>query len=184
LKEGVRYIAIASGPISERGKTLVLGMIFRNNYMEGVLSGTIDVDGTDSTKQIIKMIKPSRFSDQIRILLFNGIALAGLNVIDPSMLEKELNAKVVLLNRRKQNPTELINALKEFSRLNGDAVDGRIKIVKAYGRLKPLRINGLYIQSALEKAYIKGFVERAFEALRLAHLVVRGVSTGESKGRL
>lgn len=34
LKEGVRYIAIASGPI-KGASTLLIGVIFRDNYIDG-----------------------------------------------------------------------------------------------------------------------------------------------------
>ena len=83
MKEGVRYIAIASGP-KEKGKdSILVGVVFRNSYIEGLVSSTVKSDGTDSTDKIIRMIKHSKFRDQIRVLLFNGIALAGLNIIDP-----------------------------------------------------------------------------------------------------
>ncbi len=183
MKSGVRYIAIASGPI-KKGRTCLIGVIFRNSYIEGVLSGAIEADGTDATGQIIRMVRRSRFAAQIRILLFNGIALAGLNIINPGLLERELDAKVVLLNRRRQNPKELIKALGEFSRLKRKDVKSRIKTVEAYGAIKPLRVNGLYMQSSLDNVYLKAFAESAFEAIRIAHIVARGVSTGESKGRI
>ncbi len=184
MKKGVRYIAIASGPIEKRKNTLIVGVIFRDNYIEGLLSTGINVDGTDSTKQIIKMVKSSRFKDQIRILLFNGIALAGLNVIDPWLLEKSLGIKVLLLNRRKQNAAELIKALGEFSRISRRNVKKRTGIVKRYSLIKPLKIKGLFFQSGLDEPYTRDFADRAFEALRIAHIIVRGVSTGESKGRI
>jgi endonuclease V-like protein UPF0215 family len=185
MKEGVRYIAIASGPIKEKSRNSVLvGVVFRNNYIEGLVSSTIKPDGADSTDKIIRMVRHSRFKDQIRILLFNGIALAGLNVIDLDVLEKRLNSEIILLNRRRQNSKELINALNEFSRLSGQDVDGRIKIVERSSSMRPLHTDGFYLQSSMEDYYLKRFAKNAFEALRIAHIIARGVSTGESKGRL
>lgn len=183
MKAGIRYIAIASGPIGKK-KSLIVGVIFRDNYIEGLLSSSVNVDGTDSTRQIIRMIKRSRFKEQIRILLFNGIAIAGLNIINPKLLEKELNYKVVLLNRHKQNAKELINALREFSRIRKIDVKKRIDIVDKYSKVKSIKVHDLFMQSELEDAYIRAFTERAFEALRIAHIIARGVSTGESKGSL
>lgn len=183
MKSGIRYIAIASGPKSGKS-TMLIGAIFRDNYMEGLLSTRIDVDGMDSTKKIIGMINRSRFKEQIRIILLNGIALAGLNIIDPSYMEKKLGIRVMLLNRRRQNPKELIKALRGFSRLKGIDVSKRIATVKEYSKVDPLKVNGIYIQSRLEKGHIRSFSEKAFEALRIAHIIARGVSTGESKGRI
>lgn len=186
MKDGVRYIAIVSGPIGRKrySKTILVGVIFRENYIEGLLSTQINADGTDSTKQIINMVKRSRFRGQIRILLLNGIALAGLNIIDPNALEKELKSKMVLLNRRKQNPNELIDALNEYSRITKIEVMERVEIVRAYGSVKPLRIKNLFMQSKLEDHYLRKFADNAFESLRIAHIIASGIYTGESKGRL
>lgn len=183
MKEGIRYIAIASGPIGG-SKSVLVGVIFRNNYVEGLLSTSITANGTDSTSRITRMIERSRFRDQIRILLFNGIALAGLNTIDPEKLEKRLSSKVVLLNRRKQNAAELVNALNEFSSRTKVDVNERKAMVNRSKRMNSLRVNGLFLQSNLDESYLKRFAETAFEALRVAHIIARGVSTGESKGRL
>ena len=45
-------------------------------------------------------------------------------------------------------------------------------------------INGLFIQSNLDNRYIRRFAEKAFEGLRIAHIVASGISKGESKGHL
>ncbi|MGD0729154.1 MAG: DUF99 family protein [Candidatus Micrarchaeaceae archaeon] len=187
MKSGARFIAIASGPISKKlknNKTILVGIIFRENYIEGLLSTRISVDGTDSTNQIIGMINKSRFKDQIRILLFNGIALAGLNIINPNFLEKKLKMKIILLNKRRQNAKELVNALNEFSRIHKKDASERIKIVKNYSSVKILKVRHLFFQSKLESHYLKNFSDNAFEALRIAHIVASGISSGESKGRL
>jgi uncharacterized protein len=186
VKSGARYIAIASGPIGNRKsrKTILIGIIFRGNYIEGMLSGNVAIDGTDSTRQIIKMIADSRFHDQVRIVLLNGIAVAGLNIVKPKLLEKELRVKVVLLNRRRQNANELIKALKEFARIRKKDANERINIVSEYSKIKILKTRDLFLQSSLEDHYLRNFAEKAFEALRIAHIIASGISKGESKGRI
>lgn len=149
-----------------------------------MLSTIVSIDGTDSTNEIIKMINSSRFKDQIKILLFNGIALAGLNIINPKILEKKLNMKVVLLNKRKQNAKKLIHALNEFSRIHKKNVNGRLQIVKDFSSIKIFKLKNIFIQSKIEDYYLRNFAENAFEALRIAHIIASGISTGESKGRL
>jgi uncharacterized protein len=184
VKQGVRYIGITSGPINKGKKSLLVGIIFRDNYIEGLLSSTIDVDGTNSTRKIIKMVKRSRFNGQIRILVLNGIALAGLNIIDPDLLEKALGMRVILLNRRRQNAKELISALRKFSRTKKIDVENRITIVKRYASVKPEVVNGLFLQSTVEMSYVKKFAEKWFEAIRISHIIASGISKGESTGRL
>ncbi|MGI0100100.1 MAG: DUF99 family protein [Candidatus Micrarchaeaceae archaeon] len=184
MKAGVRYAAMASGTIKGRDRALLVCMIFRDGYMEGMLSTSVGVDGTDSTVRIIRMLGSSRFGEQVRILLFNGIAVAGLNIIDTAELERKLKAKVVLLNRRRQDARELIRALRGFSRASKSDVSGRVKLVKDYSSVKPIRANGLFMQSSLESHYVERFAGKAFEALRIAHIVASGLSAGESRGRL
>lgn len=181
----MRYVAITSGPINrKRKKTILTGIIFRDNYIEGLLSSDVNIDGADSTAKIIKMIGNSRFKDQIRIVLLNGIAIAGLNIVEPKTIEKRLNARVVLLNKRKQNARELVNALREFSRLSKKDVRRKIRIVEDYSSVKIIKFHGLFLQSGLDENNVKRFAERAFEALRVSHIVSSGVAKGESKGRL
>jgi endonuclease V-like protein UPF0215 family len=90
----------------------------------------------------------------------------------------------VLLNRRKQNAKELVNALNEFSRMTKTNVKGRIAIVEDSKSMNALKTNDLFLQSSLDKNYLQKFSKTAFEALRVAHIIARGISTGESKGRL
>lgn len=186
MKSGARYIAITSGPIGKRkgGKTILVGIIFRESYIEGLLSSTIQIDGTDSTKQIIAMIKSSRFNDQVRIILLNGIALAGLNIVNPKALEKRLDVKIVLLNRRRQNAKELINALKEFSRVTKTGIEQKSVVVQEHSKVKIRKVGDFFIQSDLDEHYLKSFVDKGFGALRISHIVASGISSGESKGRL
>lgn len=184
MKAGIRYIAIASGPIKERKRSLLVGVIFRDNYIEGLLSSSIQADGTDSTRQIVSMIAKSRFRDQVKLLLSNGIALAGLNVIDPFAIRKQLGIETLLVNRRRQNAVELLKALNEFSRITGKPVLERKRIVKEYSLVKPIKANGFYLQSGLEGTYVRRMAANSIEALRVAHIIARGIASGESKGRL
>lgn len=184
MKDKVRHIAIASGPKGKKKRTILVGIIFRDDYVEGVLSTNIGVDGTDSTYRIIKMIEKSRFGDQIKILVFNGIALAGLNVIDPDLLERKLNAKVVVLSKRRQRPDQLVFALQRFSKKTKSDTRKRVEIVREYAAIKPIKLDDVFVQSRLERHYAARFAKRAFESLRMAHIVASGISTGESRGRL
>lgn len=184
MKAGVRYIAIASGPIKSRKKALLIGIVLRDNYIEGLLSSKVQADGTDSTRRIIRMIEDSHFGNQVRILILNGIALAGLNVVNPKTIERRLKLRIVLVNRRKQNANKLIKALRTFSRINKTDVTERVKIVKEYAKTRPLYVRGLFIQSSLEPYYVRKFSNKAFEAIRVAHIIARGIASGESKGRI
>ncbi len=187
MKDGARFIAITSGPIARKKgkKTAIVGIIFKESTIEGMLVSRVDVDGTDSTSSISRMVSRSRFKSQVRIILLNGIAIAGLNIVEPDRLERELNAKVVLLNRRRQNAKELANALREFSRATGNSTAQRIKTVEGFAPSKITMANGFFLQSrSVEGSYLKRFAPRAFNALRISHIVSSAISKGESAGRI
>ncbi|MGC8652163.1 MAG: DUF99 family protein [Candidatus Micrarchaeia archaeon] len=188
MKSGVRLAAFASGPIgadkhAASGRTIIIAVVSKKSEIEGVLSSSIGVNGTDSTRKILGMIETSRFASQIRLVALNGIALAGLNVVDIDALTKRgLNAMVV--TRHKPRPSKLIYALRVFSRRNNISIASREQIVKAFAAHKPELVNGMYVQSTLAKEGLVGLASYAADALRLAHLIASGVSRGESKGRI
>ncbi len=184
MKAGIRFVAVASGPINDRKRALIVGVVGRDGVIEGVLSGNVEVDGEDSTARIIKMVKRSRFGNQIRLVVLNGIALAGLNVVDVPRLERVLKIKAVVLTRNRPRPSLLVRALDRFSKENGKDVKERIALVEEQAKVESALSFGFHLQSSVEKAEIRKLAKPMFEILRVAHLIARGVETGESKGRI
>ncbi len=188
LKSGARFVAFASGPLGKEklaatGTTLVIGVVAKKESIEGILSFSVAVNGTDATESIIKAIKLSRFGSQIRVVVLNGIALAGLNVVNIGELAKN-GFEVMVITRHKPRPSKLLYALKMFSKKSGKQVGERIEIVKEFAKKKPERISGFYIQSTMQKSDYMQICNHAISALRLAHLIASGISKGESKGRV
>jgi hypothetical protein len=184
MKSGARFIAIASGPIQERKRALLVGVVARDDKIEGILSGSVAVNGDDSTQRISRMISGTRFKEQIRIIALNGVAIAGLNVIDVQRLERELNVETIVFTRAKPDPRKLVHALSAFARKNGMDAKERIALVRAQAKREPESVEGFHIQCLLKKYELKAFTERSYEMLRIAHLVASGIETGESRGRL
>lgn len=183
MKKGIRLLAVSTGPTKGK-RTLLVGIIFRDGIIEGILSAKVEVDGTDSTDKIAGMIKKSRFKEQIRLIAMNGIGLAGLNIVDAGRLQKLTNTKVLSVTRKKPHPNELIKALKAFSKMEKKDVSGRITLVKKIKNLNEFKEKGFYLQTSLTKTDAGKFVDRAFHFLRLAHLIASGVTGGESRGRI
>ncbi|MFI5412945.1 MAG: DUF99 family protein [Candidatus Micrarchaeales archaeon] len=183
MKEGIRILAIACSPL-KRKKTLLVGLVSRKDYIEGLISTYVTVDGIDSTNKIAKMLKESKFNDQVRLVVMNGIGIAGLNVLDVKKFEKLTSTKVLSITRRKPRPDELIKALKVFSSMTKTDVKERIMLVEKLNELNTFGIQEFYLQTSLSKADSKKFVLKAFELVRLAHLIASGIESGESKGRI
>ncbi|MCW6160345.1 MAG: DUF99 family protein [Candidatus Micrarchaeales archaeon] len=183
MKTGIRILAVACAPLKKKD-TLLVGIIAKDSVIEGVVSSKVQVNGTDATKKIIALVNKTRFKDQVRLVAVNGIGLAGLNVLDVDELRKRTKAELISVTRGKPHPSELITALRSFSKRSGEKVGERIELVNLARNLSEFRLKGFYLQTTLEKADAGKFVERSFHFLRLAHLIASGVTSGESKGRI
>ncbi len=182
-KYGIRIAAVASAPINlNYERTLIVCPIVRSSILEGMLSSYVYANGADSTTRIISMLKHSRFLSQVRLAAFNGIAIAGLNVIDVYKLHRELGIDFAIITRKKPRKQLLVEALEKYAASNGVNVAQRIEVIERVAREPMARLNGFYVQSNI-KMNSKLF-DASINALRIAHIVARGISTGESKGRL
>ena len=180
----IRVIGIDDSPFYKfyKGDVLVIGVVMREKLVEGILSTYVQIDGTNATERVINMIKSSKFSSQSKILMINGIALGGFNVLDVEKLSKV--APVVIISRKNPNFKKIENALKHFE-------DGkeRFEIIKKAG--KPYKCNGVYFQfKGIEKEeackYIKRYqmFSEVPEPIRLAHIIGAGIVLGENRQRV
>ena len=191
-KEGIRVIGIDDSPFDKQNKSkkvLVIGVIYRQNIVEGILSTHITRDGTDSTLKLQKMISESRFSSQIKIILLHGTMMAGLNVIDIQKLSENLKLPVIAVTKTKPDMKSVYDALKKA---NPKTFEMKKKIIERIaekcGEFEKTNIKGdkYYIQSAgmtqMEAADILS--KFGIESLRLAHIIGSGIVKGESSGRI
>ncbi len=182
MKAGVRIAAISSGPLNSSGKTIAICVVAREGIVEGVLSCRVSIDGTNATAKIISMIRRSRFAEQVKIVALNGIAIAGLNVVDTARASAALGAEFAIMVRHRPRKALLIGALKRLASETGEDVSGRIAMVDAEGRFPVYKACGLFVQSKMKME--ESLCRNVFEGLRISHLIARGVSTGESVGRI
>jgi endonuclease V-like protein UPF0215 family len=145
--------------------------------VEGIVAGKIKTDGEDSTATILKLVAESRFRDQIKLMALNGVALAGLNVVDLKAI-RAAGYDYMVLTRSRQRPNLLIRAI----RLNKGKGSKQEPLVREHAKVKQREIGGFYLRSSAPVP--KGMMIQAFDALRLSHMISSGISTGESKGRI
>lgn len=174
----IRAIGIDDSPFKKGDNhCFIIGVIYRPEIVEGVLSTKIKIDGNDATDKIIEMIKRSRFSDEIKVIFLNSITFGGLNIVDINKISKSLNAPVVCITRKK--PTLKLKKLVE-------------KLKKETMNVPPFfEVNRVYVQCTGDsikkiKEYINLFtnIGNVPEPLRLAHIIASGVFTGQSRGRI
>ena len=199
MKEGIRILGIDDSPFEKRekhgkkyrkkNKVLVVGIVYRQDIVEGVISAHITQDGTDSNFQLQRMINNSKFLPQIKLILLHGTMMAGLNVVDIKKLSKNLHVPIIAITRRKPNMKNVYNALKKS---NTDTFERKKRIidevVASAGGFHKTTIKGesYYIQSFGLEAKKAANLLNSFgiESLRLAHLIGSGIVKGESNGRI
>jgi len=195
IKRQIRILGVDDSPFKRTDKyTQIIGTVFRaGEYMDGLLSSKIRVDGFDSTDKIIQMIKKSRTKGQLRLIMLDGIALGGFNVMDINKLYKKTKLPVVVVIRKRPDFKAIEKALKHLSKPKQ-----RLALMKAAGKIhemkirhKELRKSGkVYFQftgltekqtrQALKITIVHGLIP---EPIRVAHLIATGIKFGESKGR-
>lgn len=188
-KDKIRGIGVDDAPFEfSQKKVLVVGSVVRApNYLEGVLSTEVEVDGEDATERLSDMITNSRFCDQANILFIDGAAVGGFNLVDLEELFESTETPTVSISRRKPDFENIEKALKHHFE------DWEIKLEKIKkGSIYEVKTehNPVYVQKeglGLErvKSLIKKFTVRGRlpEPIRMSHMIASGVVRGESRGK-
>ncbi len=169
---------------AHRGDVLIVGALYSGLRLEGVLSGKVRRDGANSTSTLIQLLSGSRFKAHIQVIMLQGIAFAGFNVIDLHRLHESLGIPAVVVARKRPHMDAIKRAL--LYRVPG----GKRKwaLIEQAGPME--RVRGVYVQRAgLTLRQVDRLLERFSihsaipEPLRAAHLIAGGVAVGESRHR-
>lgn len=189
MKRDVRFLGIDDGPFHRRDRAVrLVGVVTRGpSYIEGVLSDEAEVDGTDATRVLVRMIRRSRFRPTVRCILLNGVAVGGFNVVDLDELHRQVGVPLITLARRRPNGASIRRALQVAFR----DWEARWELIRR-AEPQPVRNGSYRLYATLRGAtlpqaveFLHGSTTRGAipEPLRLAHLIASGVAAGESKGR-
>ncbi len=169
---------------SHRGDVLLVGAVFAGTRIEGVLSGKVRRDGVNATRVVAQLVRGSRFAGHLHVVMLQGIAFAGFNVVDVPALHAQLGLPVLVVARRAPDYAAIRRALLE--RVPGGARKWRL--IERAGPMEA--VEGLYVQRAgIDLDAARLLLRRTIhhsrlpEALRLAHLIAGGVGAGESRHR-
>lgn len=172
-------------PRSCRGDVKIVGAIFTGARLDGVLPGKVRRDGANATDRLIRLVAGSRFYEHLQVILLQGIALAGFNVVDIHRLNRALDRPVLVVCRKLPDIGAIRRALLE------NVAGGRRKwrLIERAGPMEPA--NGVYIQrSGLEFSAAVELLQRTAihsvvpEPLRTAHIIARDLSTSNSHQRV
>lgn len=158
---------------------MIVGAVYSGIRLEGVLAGRVRRDGVNATREISRMVARSRFFDHLQVILLQGIALAGFNVVDIGALHKQLGRAVMVVVRRLPDQDAVRRALIE--KVPGGSCKWRL--VEQAGPIEP--IAGLYVQRVgLDADDAAGLIRRLAinsdvpEPLRTAHMIASGCHLG------
>lgn len=169
---------------AHRGDVLVVGTVYSGLRLECVLSGKVRRDGANSTTTLIELLTRSRHKAHLQLVLLQGIAFAGFNVIDLRRLHAALGVPVMTVMRKVPDMKAIKRALLH------KVAGGRRKwhLIEQAGAVE--RVRNVYVQRVgLSLPQAQNVIERYAvnsvlpEPLRAAHLIAGGLVLGESRHR-
>lgn len=168
-----------------RGNVAVVGAVYAGARLDGVVSGCVRRDGANSARVLAELVESSRFVEHLQLVMLQGVALAGFNVVDVGTLHRRLGLPVLVVARREPDMAAVRGAL--LTRVPGGA--RKWALIERLGPMEP--VAGVYVQRvglSLGEAetVIRRFAlhSRIPEPLRTAHLIAGGIAQGHSTGRV
>lgn len=188
MKKEIRVLGIDDMPFSfNEPRVDIVGVVMRGGvYLEGVLKTTITVDGDDATEAIISMVERTRHRKQLKVIMIDGAALGGFNIVDCALVHERTKIPVITVTRNKPDMESIKEALqKHFSDwkrrwelLQGTAMKEITLTYPVYAASWGL--STAEVRDILKLSIVRGAIP---EPLRVAHLIATGIKTGESHGR-
>ncbi len=186
IKPEIRVLGVDDGIFKPhtKGFVPVVGVVFRGGYwLDGVMHVKVRIDGFEATRKIASMIMSSPHYKQLRVIMLNGVTIAGFNVVDIKKLSLDTGLPVITVTRDKPNFDEIHNALKKLPRseerwkaiLNA----GELYEVSLHGGKSKIymQISGISTEDARKILQLTSTRSYIPEALRVAHLIASGLST-------
>ena len=159
------------------------GVVCAGTRFEGMLWGATTKDGMTATDEIMRLIRTSKFVDQVHLILLDGLTFGGCNVIDLPKLSQAVELPVVAVMRRQPDMDRFKLVVDSMPH-----ADERWRRVLAAGKIHDLdgwvfQVCGEQPQTVARALACLTDQGKVPEALRLAHLIGGAVMRGESGRR-
>jgi endonuclease V-like protein UPF0215 family len=187
LPDRPHVLGVDDGPFEKHqpgARAPIVGVMMEgHDLVEAIAVTDFPVDGEGVTAFLADWIRARRFSPALHGVLFGGITLAGLAVLDANALARELETPVVVVNRKGRSDAPLRGALEKAgfaaraalleSAPPSFALPGGIHASVAGG-------DAALAAELIARTRAKSDLP---EPLRLAHLFAHALVRGESRGR-
>ncbi|HQU16975.1 MAG: hypothetical protein B7Z66_12350 [Chromatiales bacterium 21-64-14] len=167
-----------------RGDVRVVGAVYTGLRLDGVLFSKVRRDGINATRRLVEMVSGSRFMPRTHVLLLQGIALAGFNVVDVNGLYDALRIPVIVVVRKTPDLDEVRRALSENMR------GGRRKLALIHqaGPVEPIAgvfVQRVGIESVEAERMIRALAVHSAvpEPLRTAHIIAGAMTRAAGRYR-
>ncbi|MBI5546729.1 MAG: DUF99 family protein [Deltaproteobacteria bacterium] len=181
----LRAIGFDDAPFARRrgAPVQIAGVVCAGTRFEGLVWGRLRRDGWNATDVLATMLEGGKFLPQIHLVLLDGIAFGGLNVVDLPALAERLERPCVAVMRRAPDLAAMEQAIRKLP-----FAERRLELLRRAGPIHQRRpfvfqVQGLApeeAEDALARLTDTGYVP---EALRLAHLIGAAVVNGVSGRR-
>jgi len=191
VKPEIRVLGIDDGAFTPHSKELadVVGVVFRGGYwLDGFVHTQVQVDGMDATEKLTYVIMKSPHYQQLRVIMINGVTLAGFNVIDIVKLHRKTKLPVIAVTRDRPDFEDIRKALHNLPQ-----AEARWKAIQKAGRIHevytrdgeaPVFVHAVGISKSMTERIMKSTSTRSSipEPLRVAHIIASGLrrSNGSS----
>lgn len=182
LNRVIRVIGFDDAPFIRHagGTVAITGVVCAGTRFEGMVWGHIEQDGWDATDVILKLLLGRKFLPQLHILLLDGIAFGGFNVVDLPRLSEQLKLPCVAVMRRMPNLASMQEAMHRLPQ-----PEKRLERLYRAGTIHahpPFFFQVCGACPTVTLSVLKHLTDcgNVPEALRLAHLIGAAVMKGES----
>ncbi|NJR24771.1 MAG: DUF99 family protein [Richelia sp. CSU_2_1] len=182
LDRTIKVIGFDDAPFSRGSGTPVsiAGIVCGGTRFDGMVWGKVSPDGLDATAAICQLLIGGKFLPQLHLVLLDGIAFGGFNIVDLPELASRLQIPCVAVMRRPPDLAAVEKAIRYFP----DA-EYRLELLRRAGKIHVFE--PFFFQVCGEDPEVIAAVLRRLtdngkvpEALRLAHLIGAAVITGVS----
>jgi endonuclease V-like protein UPF0215 family len=171
-------------PAGYVGKVKVVGTVYAGSRLDGVLVGEVEKDGLNAADELAALVKQSKFAANLHLVMLQGIALAGFNVVDVFALHTQLDLPILVVSRKQPDMEAIKDAL--LTRVRGG--QKKWEIIERLGPMEPaasayVQRVGLTLEQAaavVKRLAVEGSIP---EPLRVAHLIAGAIGDGQSRGR-
>jgi len=188
IKREIRIVGIDDCPFFSKspGMVRVIGVVLRGGlWIDGAMQTRVMIDGFDATEKIAEMIASSPHYHQLRIIMLNGVTVAGFNIIDIRKLFRLTHLPVLAITREKVKLDEFKNALMLL-----EGWSERLKIIQNLGDILKIKIRqselnlqtfGISRENAEKVVRISCTRGNIPEPLRIAHIIASALTCKENQ---